>query len=48
MLFVDEMDQKLRNDRRADAIKISHAKCLEVINDGLRQIEVEAARINGQ
>jgi hypothetical protein len=43
--YVDEMDRKFRNDPRAENPTTQLAKCLELKNDAMHQIEVEQAKL---
>lgn len=45
VLFVDKMDQKFRNDPRAQNPNVDDAHCLDVINEGLHRISVEKAKL---
>lgn len=44
VLAVDEMDQKFRNDPRADNVKAPPGACMTMTNDSLHRIDVEKAK----
>lgn len=44
VLSVDAMDQKFRNDPRAENPDIPAGTCIELVNDSLQKIQVEKAK----